>query len=341
MLSNRNRLILKAVVENYLKYEKPIGSELLSKIPYLNFSSATLRYDMNQLEKKGYLEKTHTSSGRIPSLKGYIFYFNNLITRKQETIEIFSLFEQISHKNNLNKEKIIKEILKLVSELTNNVIINIRPNILQTSKIKKIDLIFINSRQIVILTVTDKGNLQYKNIFFEEGKELVLENLEKVVVIFNDFLVDKYLYEVLDIIQSDIFITKISKYIEYKEKFIKFFLDSFYKFLLSNVSIYGLSNFLDSYEHKTDIVIKDFYEALDKKKLINFFCNPPEVICKLANQISLMPYQKFILLSIPYNINENEKGFLAVLNFNIMKYQELIPILEYLSAHISHLYEKK
>lgn len=72
------------------------------------------------------------------------------------------------------------------------------------------------------------------------------------------------------------------------------------------------------------------------------FYGSKEFVCKLANQISLIPYnKKFIFISVPYNINEDEKGFIALLGSHITKYQEIIPILEYLSAHISNLYEKK
>lgn len=340
MLSNRERLILKAVVENYSKEKKPIGSELLSKIPYLNFSSATIRHDMMQLDKKGYLKKTHKSSGRIPSLKGYIFYLNNLITRKQENMEILSLLDKIIQKKDLNKEKIIQEVLKLLCNLTNHAIINVKPDILKTSKIKKIDLVLVNEEQAIIFIITNKGNLQHKNIFSDEYQNFKIDEFKKIINILNNLLVDKYLNEAFQIIQSDLFKIKIKRYIQYQEQLIQFFLDAFRNFLNNSTSFYGVSKFLTSYEEQ-DETIKDIYEIFNKNgNLSNFFCESKEVICKLANQISLIPYKKFIFISIPYYINENEKGFIAIVSSHIIKYQEIIPILEYLSAHISHLYEK-
>lgn len=71
MLSDRQKLILKAIIEDYVTSNEPVGSKALTEKPYLDFSSATIRYDMQDLEEKGYLEKTHTSSGRIPSQTGY------------------------------------------------------------------------------------------------------------------------------------------------------------------------------------------------------------------------------------------------------------------------------
>ena len=74
MLSGRQRLVLIAIVEEYVKTNEPVGSLALSKRPELNFSTATLRNDMAMLEDLGFLEKTHTSSGRIPSERGYRLY---------------------------------------------------------------------------------------------------------------------------------------------------------------------------------------------------------------------------------------------------------------------------
>ena len=84
MITSRQKLILKAIIELYQETAEPVGSKALMSLPYLNFSSATLRYDMANLEELGFLEKTHTSSGRVPSEKGYRYYINHLITRDQK-----------------------------------------------------------------------------------------------------------------------------------------------------------------------------------------------------------------------------------------------------------------
>ena len=79
MLSERQKLVLIAIIEEYVKTNEPVGSFALVKRPELNFSSATLRNDMAQLEEMGFLEKTHTSSGRVPSVKGYRFYVETIM----------------------------------------------------------------------------------------------------------------------------------------------------------------------------------------------------------------------------------------------------------------------
>ena len=90
VLTNRQKLILKAIIESYVSDGVPIGSKALTDKPYLNFSSATIRYDMAILEELGFLEKTHTSSGRIPSNIGYRYYVENLVTRDDDIKQVFS-----------------------------------------------------------------------------------------------------------------------------------------------------------------------------------------------------------------------------------------------------------
>ena len=74
MLDKRKKQVLQAIVEEYINTAEPVSSNALTKNHGLDCSSATIRNEMADLEKSGYLDKTHTSSGRIPSEKGYRYY---------------------------------------------------------------------------------------------------------------------------------------------------------------------------------------------------------------------------------------------------------------------------
>ena len=109
MLSERQKLVLIAIVEEYVRTNEPVGSLALSKRPELGFSTATLRNDMASLEEMGYLEKTHTSSGRIPSQKGYKLYVQDIIMRKQNDQLEFPLIDEIFNRPNITREEAITE----------------------------------------------------------------------------------------------------------------------------------------------------------------------------------------------------------------------------------------
>ena len=73
MLTDRQLLILKVLVDDFIRSAQPVGSRSLSKNELIRLSSATIRNEMAELEEKGFIEKTHASSGRVPSQKGYRF----------------------------------------------------------------------------------------------------------------------------------------------------------------------------------------------------------------------------------------------------------------------------
>ena len=81
MLNSREEEILKLIVEEYVKTARPVGSNAICDT--LNVSSATIRNEMAFLEDEGLLEKTHISSGRIPSEKGYRYYVDNIMKPKE------------------------------------------------------------------------------------------------------------------------------------------------------------------------------------------------------------------------------------------------------------------
>ena len=79
MLDNRKKKILQAIIEEYIETAEPVSSGSLVDKENLGVSSATIRNDMAELEKIGFLEKPHTSAGRVPSQKGYRYYVDELL----------------------------------------------------------------------------------------------------------------------------------------------------------------------------------------------------------------------------------------------------------------------
>lgn len=84
-MTERQRQILSAIVEQYAEVASPVGSNLLAKV--FGVSSATIRAEMAELERLGYINQPHTSAGRVPTDKGYRFYVNNLAEEKEHVID--------------------------------------------------------------------------------------------------------------------------------------------------------------------------------------------------------------------------------------------------------------
>ena len=154
---------MKAIIEEYVKTAEPIGSKALTSLPYLHFSSATLRHDMAELEQKGFLTKTHTSSGRIPSEEGYKYYVDNLVTRDSEVQSSFPIIDQIITSNSLKRDHAIEEAIKLLSELTSYTAFAVGPKGVELSI--KIDFVPLNGNEATVLIVTNHEYVEHQTIY--------------------------------------------------------------------------------------------------------------------------------------------------------------------------------
>ena len=120
MLTPRRIEIFKAVVDEFIKTAEPVGSKTLQKKYNLQYSSATIRNDLLALEEMGYLEKTHTSSGRIPSTAGYRFYCENLLNESSVVDQKMELaIRDAFEASTMNIEEAVQMSCQIMSEMTN------------------------------------------------------------------------------------------------------------------------------------------------------------------------------------------------------------------------------
>ncbi|CAM11891.1 Heat-inducible transcription repressor HrcA [Candidatus Phytoplasma australiense] len=337
MLSDRKKIILKAVVESYSQKRQPVGSKSLIHLPELQFSSATIRYDMLKLEEEGFLKKNHTSSGRIPSFKGYTYYLTHLLTRDYDAANSFPLIDKVIQNKTFHKNKVIKEAIKLLNSLTSYTAMAIGPDVFNNSKISKIDFIPLNHKQALILIITNKGDVQHQNISLDQTKEISIYDLKDIVKIISDLLVGKYLSEAVKIIQSDFVKQTIAKYIRFQEQLIALFIEAFSSFASENTYFAGISEMTKKKEFSDLELIKKIMNLLERKELLKILLNQEGLSFKLSDELQLTPVKDYMILSIPFAIDANEKGTIAILGPSWMKYPKIIPLLEYLSIHLSKL----
>ena len=114
-LDQRTKIILKAVIRNYLETGEPVGSRTISKYTDLNLSSATIRNEMADLEEMGYIVQPHTSAGRIPSDQGYRFYVDTMMEEKDR--EVVESKEMLLVRQD-KMETLLKQVAKVVAQNT-------------------------------------------------------------------------------------------------------------------------------------------------------------------------------------------------------------------------------
>ena len=153
-LSERKERILAAIVEWYIATGEPVGSKNLLEYSKLPVSSATVRNEMAELSRLGFLDQPHTSAGRIPSDKGYRLYVDLLMEEKEQ--EVIEMREAMLEKAD-KMDKILKQAAKVLAVNTNYATMISAPTI-NRNKLKFIQLSQVDENQIVAVIVME-GNI--------------------------------------------------------------------------------------------------------------------------------------------------------------------------------------
>ncbi|MEG0469307.1 MAG: heat-inducible transcriptional repressor HrcA, partial [Longicatena sp.] len=164
MLTNRQTLIFKAIVDEFTRTAEPVGSKSLMDMLDFVCSSATIRNEMAALEELGLLEKTHTSSGRIPSSKGYRFYVEHLM-EKQLDDTVKNSLTQIFSERHYSIEEIVKKSCDILSQMTSLTSIVLGPES-RTQTLQHIQLFPLSERSAVAVFITDHGHTENKTFNF-------------------------------------------------------------------------------------------------------------------------------------------------------------------------------
>ncbi|MCK9199301.1 MAG: heat-inducible transcriptional repressor HrcA, partial [Bacilli bacterium] len=196
---NRKQRILKLIVEEFVKTAEPVGSHSLIDKYNLPYSSATIRSEMAELENLGYLEKTHTSSGRVPSPMGYRYYVDSL--REKNCIDddtkekIQALFSQ----KDIQINEVIKHGCEIISQMTNLTSVMLGPDSNEEC-LSKVQLMPLTSTSAVALFVTDRGHVEHK--IFSIPDSIAMNDLENCVEILNDRISGTKISQVVDKVNS-------------------------------------------------------------------------------------------------------------------------------------------
>lgn len=175
-LDNREKKVLELVIEHYLSQGEAVGSRTLVKKYDFEYSPSTVRNIMSDLEDKEYIEKSHTSSGRLPTIKGYKLYISSLMSlKKLNDLELTKIKDQYV---GVRSDELISKSSTILSNMTNQASFILEPDILQ-EKLKKIELVYINEKSFLAVIVTTNSVKTKRIVLSEKIEEEDLKNLSK------------------------------------------------------------------------------------------------------------------------------------------------------------------
>ena len=261
-LDNRKRKILQAIIEEYIETSEPVSSGSLVQNDELNCSSATIRNEMAELEQIGFLEKPHTSAGRIPSQKGYRYYVDELLREDNLSRKEMEMIKQMLETKVNGLEDLAKIATTTLSEITHYTTISIEPNV-NNHTIVDIKFILLGSRVLMAVILTESGIIRESIIKFDE--DLTQEQVNDLTYIFRNKLVGKPL-EKIDGPIEDYIMSEMKTGIRVIEKII----EEINKLLESSTKAYieGANKVVDMPEFKKLDMAKDFLNVIDAKDII-------------------------------------------------------------------------
>ena len=271
MLDDRKKRILQAIVDEYVNTAEPVSSGSISRKKGLDFSSATIRNEMSELEKGGYLEKTHTSSGRIPSAKGYRLYVDELLKEDNISLEeIKYINEQLQTKVN-QIEDLMKIATNTLSEVTHYTTVAIGPKVTKQI-IQEIKFVLLGSRMLMAVILTNTGMIKETIINFEE--DIFEEQIQTINLLFNSKLQGKPLEQINEPLEDYIFTE-----MESSANMIKKIIEQLNKVIYEESKLY-----LEGTNKSFDL--PELEKAETAKNFINILENKAEVVDLLDNEIS-------------------------------------------------------
>ena len=232
---------LRMIVESFIKYGLPIGSENLIKQNNLTVSSATIRNIMVVLEKEGYIQKHHSSSGRVPSIMGLKYYAEKLTASPDKIIEL--KLKDIFSRRRVSIDETIDQAAKAISELSGLTFVT--SNIDDSELLKSITLTEIDNNQSIIVLITSTGRVETK--VFSLSDNIKSRDLKIAIRLIQERLIDtpiNDLGEKLSLL-SQIFKNEIKN----AEELIVTFVNEIFDFAINhNRKIYGKSFIIESEE---------------------------------------------------------------------------------------------
>jgi len=328
----RSDTILKYIVEYFIKNAQPVGSHTLIDEYHLPYSSATIRNEMFALEKMGYIEKTHSSSGRVPSSKGYRYYCEHL---RDKTIDeaLKNALQVVLEQKVRSVEEVIKESCEILSHMTNlvSVVTGSKENI---ERLANVQLIQISDNTLTAVFVTDKGYVENKTFIIPNT--IKSDEVVQCVKILNDRLVGTPVSELVEKIEA--LKPVLNDYVISHDIVYQAVLETFIRFAGDRLSLYGRDELFNQPEFKNDAEkLEQVFRILNDKTIFKEVEGDSKEKVKL-NIGETNP--DVSMVTTKFKIGDGEESTITLLGPTRMDYDKVLSALEYISEELNKYFDE-
>jgi len=337
-LNERMKTILTAVVHRYITTAEPVSSGIIAQKYNLNLSTATIRHEMYLLEKNDYLSQPHTSSGRIPTDRGYRFYVDKLMVKnyleekeKREIIQIYRKTKEF--------EETMKTTSQLLSNLTNNIGVVLAP-VIYNDIVRNIQFVSVGNNRILTVIVTATG-LVCQKIISVSG-EINKDRLSYLSNFINSKLAEKDI-NITNL--NNMLLDELDKIISFQERFnhIHNFLEECFEIGYSENKVYldGRINIMKHPEFKEIDKLNYILSLIEEENLlastIRRYLGFRKTKIIIGKESKLKEMQNCSLVTSEYTIKGKPAGAIGILGPTRMDYPRMVSIAEYISDKLSEI----
>ncbi len=332
----RSEEILKLIVEHFIRTAEPVGSKTLLETYKLGVSSATIRSEMNTLEKEGFLEKTHTSSGRVPSSKGYEYYVEHLREERVDSTVKYAL-QSVLDKKAQSVEEVIQRSCEILSNMTNLAVGVLGPKV-NNEKLVSIQLIPIGPSTATAVFVTDAGYVENKT-FVIDGS-IAPEDVKKTVEVLNKRLIGTPVSDLVS--KMEAMRPAVTDYMVGQDVIYQALLSAFVQFAGERMSLYGKENLLDHPEFAEDAKkLKKILKLLDDPSAMRQASGGERDGAKVSFGSSQEGLEDVALITADIQIPGQEKTSISLLGPTRMDYEKIMSTLNYVTKSLDDYFAEK
>lgn len=329
---SRHDYILKCIVDYFIKTATPVGSSTLIEKYDLKYSSATIRNEMALLEAQGLIEKTHSSSGRVPSSKGYRYYVENLRSNDFDN-EMKNKLSVILNARAKSVEDVIKDSCEVISDMTHLASLVLGPSANEETLLS-VQVVPLSRTSATAVFITDKGYVENKTFILDQSTNI--QDVQKCVEMMNTRLKGTPISELID--KMEAMKPIISSYVQSNDVIYRAFMEAFVKFASERVSLFGADNLLEQPEFSSDT------EKI--KKMLRFIDSPDKIKKAAYSEEDLFirigesedideGLQDVTVISKKIPFSGGGKGTIALVGPTRMDYDLVMNALEYLAEELS------
>ncbi len=261
-LNERKMQILKSIVDEYINKGEPVGSKHLVEYGKISLSPATIRNEMSELEEMGYLDKPHTSAGRIPSNAAYRIYVEQLMESYRLNVEELNLLNELTRFKMDETDKLVEKATKVISQITNCATMALMTGS-KKHVVKRYDALLIDEKSFVLVMVLPDNSIKTEHL--RTPFEINKDGVECIKSALNRHLCDVSLDDV-----SLTAIMKVEKEVGTYAPLVTEVVKTAYRAVCEskdeNVKIDGITNLL-SYPEFTDVKkVKNILSLVEKEQ---------------------------------------------------------------------------